>query len=79
MTTRTERELNARDTLLMKRMHAEGNRTDFITALYGSNDLRSPDGRLLMSSLKAIKQLRSLKHTTKGDFCHLHSGRNEVR
>ncbi|CDM21593.1 hypothetical phage protein [Citrobacter phage CR8] len=40
---------------------------------------KSEDGKLLLAGLKAGIQKSRIKHTTKGDFTHLHSGRNELR
>lgn len=72
--TRTERELLLRNISIFKRTRAEG-----IVDSRGRYYCREEDIQLLEASGIAVKQLHSLKHTTKGDFCHLHSGRNEVK
>lgn len=76
--TRGEREQRRRDSVLERRMRAEGNKADLVTMPY-SGKARTEDGKLLESSRKAANQKSRIKYTTKGDFTHLHSGHNELR
>lgn len=77
--TRDEQYQNDRERVLQARMYAEGNKTDLFTYMYGSVNMKSDDGKLLVAGHKAANQKSRIKYTTKGDFSHLHSGRNELR
>lgn len=76
--TRAEREQRQRDSVLERRMRAEGNKSDLFIMSYGGK-ARTEDGKLLESSRKATNQKSRIKYTTRGDFTHLHSGHNELR
>lgn len=77
--TRDEKYQNDRERVLTARLHAEGNKTELYAYLYGSLNLKSDDGKLLLAGRKAALESTTIKYTTKGDFTHLHSGRNELR
>ena len=74
----TRKECNNRIAVLTRRMLAEGNKRDVLVMPYGGKPV-SEDGRLLESTRKATIQKSRIKYTTKGDFMHLHTGRNELR
>ena len=71
--SRSEREQAARDMVLTKRMLAEGHKVDTMIYIYGSTNMKSEDGKLLLAGRRADIQRASLKHTTRGDFSHLHA------
>lgn len=77
--SREERYQNDRERVLVARMRAEGNKEELYGYMCGSLRPKSEDGKLLLAGLKAGIQKSRIKHTTKGDFTHLHSGRNELR
>lgn len=76
--SRSDIEQAERDAHLQRRMKVEGHKSELICLSYGGSP-ETEDGKLLVSSWTAREQRDSLKHTTKGDFTHLHCGRNELR
>lgn len=70
--TRSRREQIERDHLLARRMVAEGNRADLMYMLYGMEP-ESEDGKLLAEAWKAYDQRNTIRHTSQGDFSHLHA------
>lgn len=70
--TRTEMEQAKRDTFLQRRMRAEGHKSELMCLAYGGRPI-TDDGKLLVSGWRAIDQRSTIKHTTKGDFSHLHA------
>lgn len=71
--SRSGREQAERDMVLTRRMLAEGNKVDTMLYAYGSMNMKSEDGKLLLAGRRADIQRASLTHTTKGDFSHLHA------
>lgn len=71
--SRSGREQAERDMVLTRRMLAEGNKVDTLLYAYGSMNMKSEDGKLLLAGRRADIQRASLTHTTKGDFSHLHA------
>lgn len=71
--SRSGREQAERDMVLTKRMLAEGHKVDTMIYVYGSTNMKSEDGKLLLAGRRADLQRASLTHTTKGDFSHLHA------
>lgn len=71
--SRSGREQAERDMVLTKRMLAEGHKADTMLYVYGSTNMKSEDGKLLLAGRRADIQRASLKHTTRGDFSHLHA------
>lgn len=71
--SRSGREQAERDMVLTRRMLAEGNKVDTMLYAYGSTNMKSEDGKLLLAGRRADIQRASLTHTTKGDFSHLHA------
>lgn len=71
--SRSGREQAERDMVLTKRMLAEGHKVDTMLYAYGSTNLKSEDGKLLLAGRRADLQRAGLTHTTKGDFSHLHA------
>lgn len=61
-----------RDMFLQRRMRAEGHKSELMCLAYGGRPI-TDDGKLLVSGWKAIDQRSSIKHTTHGDFSHLHA------
>lgn len=72
------REQYERDSLLARRMIAEGHKSELLTIPYGGEP-SSDDGKLLVSTRKARYQRDTICHTSRGDFCHLHTGTHEVK
>lgn len=70
--TRSEMEQAKRDAFLQRRMRAEGNKSELMCLAYGGRP-DSDDGKLLVSGWRAIDQRSNIKHTTRGDFSHLHA------
>lgn len=70
--TRTEMEQAKRDTFLRRRMTAEGHKSELMCLAYGGRP-RTDDGKLLVSGWQAIDQRSYIRHTTHGDFSHLHA------
>lgn len=68
------REQHDRNNLLVRRMVAEGNAADLRCL-----EPESEDGKLLNEAWKAYDQRKSIRHTSLGDFCHLHTGSHEVK
>lgn len=61
-----------RDMFLQRRMRAEGHKSELMTLAYGGRPV-TDDGKLLVSGWNAIDQRADIKHTTDGDFSHLHA------
>lgn len=61
-----------RDMFLQRRMRAEGHESELMFLEYGGRPT-TDDGKLLVSGWKAIDQRSTIKHTTHGDFSHLHA------
>ncbi|AUX83593.1 hypothetical protein HOS81_gp05 [Escherichia phage YZ1] len=61
-----------RDEFLHRRMMAEGHKSELKCLAYGGRPI-TDDGKLLVSGWKAIDQRSTIKHTTHGDFSHLHA------
>ena len=70
--SRSSMEQAHRDMFLERRMRAEGHKSELMCLAYGGLP-RTEDGKLLVSGWKAIDQRSTIKHTTKGDFSHLHA------
>lgn len=68
----TSRQQQERDRVLQARLRAEGNNAELMGLTYGGRP-RTDDGKLLVSGWRAIDQRSTIKHTTKGDFSHLHA------
>ncbi|ECQ4522508.1 hypothetical protein F0D05_14695 [Salmonella enterica] len=61
-----------RDCVLQARLRAEGHEAELMCLAYGGRPI-TDDGKLLVSGWKAIGQRSTIKHTTNGDFSHLHA------
>lgn len=61
-----------RDMFLQRRMLVEGHKSELMCLAYGGRPI-TDDGKLLVSGWKAIDQRSTIKHTTHGDFSHLHA------
>ena len=61
-----------RDMFLQRRMMAEGHKSELMCLAYGRRPI-TDDGKLLVSGWRAIDQRSTIKHTTHGDFSHLHA------
>lgn len=70
--TRSEMEQSKRDAFLQRRMRAEGNKAELMGLRYGGRP-RTDDAKLLVSGWRAMDQRADIKHTTQGDFSHLHA------
>lgn len=70
--SRSRMEQAQRDMFLERRMMAEGHKAELMCLAYGGRPL-TDDGKLLVSGWKAIDQRSNIKHTTHGDFSHLHA------
>lgn len=68
----TIRQQQKRDRVLQARLRAEGHEAELMCLAYGGRP-RTDDGKLLVSGWRAIDQRSDIKHTTRGDFSHLHS------
>lgn len=68
----TIRQQKERDMFLQRRMRAEGHKSELMCLAYGGQPI-TEDGKLLVSGWKAIDQRSTVKHTTHGDFSHLHA------
>lgn len=66
------REQYERDSLLARRMIAEGHKSELLTIPYGFEP-SSDDGKLLVSARKARYQRDTIRHTSRGDFSQLHT------
>lgn len=69
--THSLREQAERDSVLARRMVAEGNELELMAILHGYEP-ESSDGKLLTEAWKAYDQRNTIRHTSRGDFCHLH-------
>ncbi len=68
----TIRQQQERELVLQARLRAEGHKSELMYLEYGGRPI-TDDGKLLVSGWKAIDQRSTIKHTTKGDFSHLHA------
>lgn len=68
----TIRQQQERDRVLQARLRAEGHTAELMCLAYGGRPL-TDDGKLLVSGWRAIDQRSDIKHTTRGDFSHLHA------
>lgn len=68
----TARQQKERDSVLQARLRAEGHKSELLRLAYGGLPF-TDDGKLLVSGWKAIDQRSTIKHTTHGDFSHLHA------
>ena len=68
----TKRQQQERDRVLQARLRAEGHKSELMYLAYGGRPI-TDDGKLLVSGWKAIDQRSAIKHTTHGDFSHLHA------
>lgn len=66
------RQQQERDRVLQARLRAEGHKSELMCLAYGGRPT-TDDGKLLVSGWKAIDQRSAIKHTTHGDFSHLHA------
>lgn len=71
--TRSEMEQAKRDTFLQRRMRAEGHKDELMGLYYGFAKASTEDAKLLVSGWRAMDQRLTIKHTSKGDFSHLHA------
>lgn len=71
--TRSEMEQAKRDTFLQRRMRAEGHKSELMGLYYGFDKATTDDAKLLVSGWRAMDQRAGIKHTTQGDFSHLHA------
>lgn len=70
--SRSRMEQVQRDMFLQRRMVAEGHKSELM-CLALMDDPITDDGKLLVSGWKAIDKRSTIKHTTHGDFSHLHA------
>ena len=70
--SRSRMEQVQRDMFLQRRMIAEGHKSELMRLAYGGRPI-TDDGKLLVSGWRAIDQRSDIKHTSKGDFSHLHA------
>lgn len=68
----TIRQQQERDRVLQARLRAEGRKSELMCLAYGGRPI-TDDGKLLVSGWRAIDQRSTIKHTTNGDFSHLHA------
>lgn len=68
----TARQQQERDRVLQARLRAEGHKSELMCLAYGGRPI-TDDGKLQVSGWKAIDQRSTIKHTTHGDFSHLHA------
>lgn len=68
----TARQQQERDRVLQARLRAEGHKSELMRLAYGGRPI-TDDGKLLVSGWKALDQRSTIKHTTHGDFSHLHA------
>lgn len=68
----TIRQHQERDRVLQARLLAEGHKSELMCLAYGGRPT-TDDGKLLVSGWRAIDQRSDIKHTTRGDFSHLHA------
>lgn len=68
----TIRQQQERDRVLQARLHAEVHKSELMRLAYGGRP-HTDDGKLLVSGWRAIDQRSDIKHTSKGDFSHLHA------
>lgn len=70
--THSLREQSERDSLLARRMVAEGNQVEMLAIVHGFEP-ECEDGKLLAEAWKAYDQRNTIRHTSCGDFSHLHA------
>ena len=68
----TTRQQQERARVLQARLRAEGHKSELMCLAYGGRPI-TDDGKLLVSGRRAIGQRSTIKHTTHGDFSHLHA------
>lgn len=68
----TVRQQQERERVLAARLHAEGHKSELMWLVYGGRPI-TDDGKLLVSGWTARDQRSAIKHTTHGDFSHLHA------
>lgn len=68
----TTRQQQERDRVLQARLRAEGHKSELMCLAYGGRP-RTDDAKLLVSGWRAIEQRSTIRHTTRGDFSHLHA------
>lgn len=68
----TARQQQERDRVLQARLRAEGHKSELMR-LELMDDPITEDGKLLVSGWKATDQRSTIKHTSHGDFSHLHA------
>lgn len=68
----TERQQQERARVIRARLLAEGHKSELMRLAYAGRPT-TDDGKLLVSGWKAIDQRSTIKHTTHGDFSHLHA------
>lgn len=68
----TIRQQQERDLVLQARLRAEGHKSELLRLAYGGRPI-TDDAKLLVSGWKAMVQRSTVKHTTRGDFSHLHA------
>lgn len=66
----TIREQHERDSVLQRRMVAEGSKAEMMCIVYGGTP-NTEDGKLLVAGMKAGFQRELQAHTSAGDFTHL--------
>ncbi|QWT56350.1 hypothetical protein [Enterobacter phage EV136_1] len=69
----TLRQQQERDRVLQARLRAEGHMDELMGLYYGFAKASTEDAKLLVSGWRAIDQRSDIKHTTRGDFSHLHA------
>lgn len=68
----TARQQEERDRVLRRRLLAEGHKSELMRLAIAGRPT-TDDGTLLVSGWRAIDQRSNIKHTTHGDFSHLHA------
>lgn len=68
----TVRQQQEQERVLEARLRAEGHESELMWLVYGGRPI-TDDGKLLVSGWTAIDQRSTIKHTTHGDFSHLHA------
>lgn len=69
----TARQQQERDRVLQARLRAEGHKDELMGLYYGFAKASTEDAKLLVSGWRAMDQRSTIKHTSKGDFSHLHA------
>lgn len=68
----TVRQQQEQERVLEARLRAEGHESELMWLVYGGRPI-TDDGKLLVSGWTARDQRSTIKHTTHGDFSHLHA------